>query len=670
MEKDQKERERIEHFSHEHSLVLNEEQSDESKEACCRACLEPLLGPIFSCAECEFHLHKKCAQAPLEITNSPFHCKQSALTLEAKGPFCDLCKDNRTMFYYCCSLCPVSLDIKCALLLHNIDQNFRELKYVAHEHPLTFIENPNDELKRADCYWCQKPLVDSFYACLDCRFYLHKKCAQLPTQLNHPWHRKHTLYIEDAYLVCKVCQREHWSLFYRCLPCKLDIDIECVLSKTWFIVEYKNHHEHSFTLLLRDLGDIFVCDACGTEANYVPYICSTCHIVIHEKCISLPRIIKTTRHHHCIMHNYFFQKKELEKKDCGICLSEVKAEYGSYNCLKQDCNYVAHVNCALDSEMYEIIDQVNDQDEESSENLATNSSITCVLERNEHGEATKIKHFSHEHDLILGNKLKEDDDRHCDGCMLSISTLFYYCSQCEFFLHKTCAELPRKKHHWFHRSLTTLNSVDFFRCNRCNRLCSGFFYKSGRANFCLRCARISHTLGLTSQGHMHSLFFDFKFSGKCNACGATCYDGAYKCKDCTFALDFACITLPQEIRHKCDKHFLKLTYLDENDDPEQHYCDICEKRRDPTHWFYHCEICDNSAHSRCVLGKYPFMRIKIGSTFPYDDHPHRHPLIFVKKIYETCSFCGKPFQGVALQCTDSTCNYVIHYDCWSWGRDM
>ncbi|EOY17081.1 Cysteine/Histidine-rich C1 domain family protein, putative [Theobroma cacao] len=315
------------------------------------------------------------------------------------------------MFVYACTSCNASFDIKCASLSHNMDENFRELKYLT-----------KDELKRAHCHRCQKPLVNSVYVRLACRFYLHKKCAQLPTQLFHPCHRKHLLYLASGYLLCKVCHMEHWNLFYLCFPCKFAIDIECLLSMPRCDIEC---NEHSFTQLLRD--EPFICDACGTEGNYVSYICSTCHIMIHKNCISLPRIIKTTRHHHCIIHNYFFQKRELEKLDCGICLREVQMKYGHYDCLKQDCNFVAHVKCAM--EKYVVIDEVNEQDEESSENVVTNSSITHVIEMNQREEATKIKHFLHEHDLTLGTKIKEDDDKLCDACMLSISTSFYYCSQ-------------------------------------------------------------------------------------------------------------------------------------------------------------------------------------------------------------------------------------------------
>ncbi|XVF54875.1 hypothetical protein PTKIN_Ptkin05aG0216100 [Pterospermum kingtungense] len=361
---------------------------------------------------------------------------------------------------------------------------------------------------------------------------------------------------------------------------------------------------------------------------------------------------------------------ELEDRNCGICLREVKAEYGSYNCLKQNCNFVVHVNCAIrNKDLYCVIDP-EDQIELANENSEIEeSSITCVMEKNECGDAVKIKHFSHEeHCLMLGNKINgddADDDKRCDGCMEFIikDSSFYYCLQCDFILHKSCTALPRRKYLWFRQSLATLKSSGLFYCNKCLRLCSGFYYDYGMyTTDCLRCARISHILRY--EGHEHPLFFDFDFRGECNACGAACLNGAFKCKDCTnFALDYACITLPQATRHKCDPHFLKLTFHDQSKDAEQDLCDICEEERDPNSWFYHCAVCDNSAHQKCALGKYPFIKPKIGTTLPWWCHGHRHPdLIFVRTFYDTCNECGGPCQDVAVRCKYPECNYIAHYN--------
>ena len=124
-------------------------------------------------------------------------------------------------------------------------------------------------------------------------------------------------------------------------------------------------------------------------------------------------------------------------------------------------------------------------------------------------------------------------------------------------------------------------------------------------------------LALQVKGNKHFLFYDFNFQGKCNGCGGsgTCR-GAFKCRDCSSAFDFACITLPETTRHKCDKHSLTLAFHEENDDPEQHCCHVCEQDRDPKLWFYHCAICDNAAHPKCILGELPFVKMGV-SVAPY-----------------------------------------------------
>ncbi|KAH1055344.1 hypothetical protein J1N35_033409 [Gossypium stocksii] len=251
-------------------------------------------------------------------------------------------------------------------------------------------------------------------------------------------------YITKGRRFCNLWQKKHFGVFYGCSLCHFNINLECALLRS--IVEYKSRHQHPFTLFWRQ--DSFICDACGTEGNYISYICSTCCTIVHKKYISLPRIIKFSRHDHCIFHKYFLETRELTKQDCKICFKEVRLERGSYSCVKQGCNYVVHVNCVLEHQkLYEVI-----EDEKQWEELyekSMQSSIIRVIEVNEAGEATKIQHFSHQHCLVLAYKMEEEIDRKCDGCMLSISALFYYCLECPFFLHKTCAELPRIKQHWF-----------------------------------------------------------------------------------------------------------------------------------------------------------------------------------------------------------------------------
>ncbi|KAK8293776.1 hypothetical protein V6Z12_D06G211700, partial [Gossypium hirsutum] len=628
------------------------EQSNEGLKAHCDGCGELLSAPCFTCIHCNYHLHKQCAEAPLHLYNHPPHSKQ--LDLMYHWVYCALCKEKRNMFFYNYYFCWFSIDIKCAQLSSSF--KFSQLsKHDIHQHPLTIIESPMaiDVLKRLNCCWCHEPLTDATFFCFDCpSFIIHKKCLdELPTKIDHLSHHIHPLFLNysDRNHFCNLCQTEHSGAFYGCSICHFNINLECALLKS--IVEDKSRHQHPLTLFWKQ--DSFICDACGTEGNYISYICSTYCTTVHKQCISLPRIIKFSRHAHCIFHKYFLQTQELTKQDCKICFKEVRLERGSYSCGKLGCNYVVHVNCVLQAgNLYEVI-----EDEKQCEELyekSMQSSIIRVIEVNEAGEATKIQHFSHQHCLVLADKMEEEIDRKCDGCMLPISNIFYYCSECPFFLHKTCAELPRIKQHWFRQSNATLNFDSLKNCEFCNQWLSGFFYKFEEIlDMCLRCAKVADII--ECEGHQHFLFFDFKYREKCNGCGNTCnWLGAFRCGKCRFVLDFGCLTLPHSALHKIDEHKLTLTY---HDDKEQSYCDISEQYRDPSLWYYSCSICDTSAHIECVLGQLPFL--KDGVTFPSRYyHNHHHDLKFFRKVegYPECSYCGKLCQEEILKCETSTCN--------------
>ncbi|TYH67935.1 hypothetical protein ES332_D06G224000v1 [Gossypium tomentosum] len=539
-------------FHEEHPLVLVAEQSNEGLKAHCNGCGELLSAPCFTCIHCNYHLHKQCAEVPLEIPNHPLHPKHSGVGLllrQRPNPSgywvygCALCKEKRNMFFYQCYWCYFSIDIKCAQLSSSF--KFSQLyKHDIHQHPLTFIESPMaiDVLKRLNCCWCHEPLTYAIYLCPDCpSFIIHKKCLdELPTKINHPSHHIHPLFLHysDRNHFCNLCQKEHSGAFYGCSLCHFNINLECALLRS--IIEEKRSHQHPFSLLWRQGS--FICDACDTEGNCISYICLKCYIVVHKECISLPRIIKFSRHAHYIFHKYFLQTQELTKQDCKICFNEVRLERGSYSCVKQGCNYVVHVNCVLeDEELYELIE--DEKQCEELEEKSMQSSIIRVIEVNEAGEAAKIEHLSHQHCLVLADKMEEEIDRKCDGCMLPISNIFYYCSECPFFLHKTCAELPRFKQHWFHHSNATLNFDSFKWCNFCRRSCSGFFYEiGGYLEICIRCAKVADII--ECEGHQHFLFFDFKYREKCNGCGIWCRRGAFRCGKCRFALDFGCLTLP------------------------------------------------------------------------------------------------------------------------------
>ncbi|GKU97513.1 hypothetical protein SLEP1_g10656 [Rubroshorea leprosula] len=182
---------------------------------------------------------------------------------------------------------------------------------------------------------------------------------------------------------------------------------------------------------------------------------------------------------------------------------------------------------------------------------------------------------------------------------------------------------------------------------------------------CIRCYEIPDTC--TVERHEHPLFFDHKYEGTCCGCGFKVM-GGFRCKDkkCKFAINYRCLVLPNKARYKYDdNHSLVLTSRDDHH-RSQCYCDICEEDRDPNHWFYHCADCDVSAHPNCVLWGSPY--VKLGKPFRYAGH-HQHPVSLVKIDFNPpkCNSCNKPCRDrLAIQCTESDCNYIVHWYCLSY----
>ncbi|KAK8978652.1 hypothetical protein V6N11_055638 [Hibiscus sabdariffa] len=206
--------------------------------------------------------------------------------------------------------------------------------------------------------------------------------------------------------------------------------------------------------------------------------------------------------------------------------------YGSYCCSASNCHYLAHVNCATDPAIWDGTIIPEDYDGSSMEALDESSSlITDVVEQVSIGEqmvASEIKHAYHDHNLTLTfSRGRIKDESQCDGCMRPISTPFYSCDQCQFFLHKLCAELPRAMRHPFHKHLLTLanshGDYDFSRCHACRHPYHGFGYKCNKSdcirdeiNFDIRCMLLSDTL--KHPNHEHSLYLVHNFAGDCSGC--------------------------------------------------------------------------------------------------------------------------------------------------------
>ncbi|GKV34585.1 hypothetical protein SLEP1_g42948 [Rubroshorea leprosula] len=408
---------KLNHFSHPHPLVLVEEQEMDwiSIIYNCSACQERVEGSSYNCSECDFCLHKSCAELPREI-NHPSHLYHPLILYEKRPMdcsysvwFCNSCRkvneSGEELFVYHCSSCDFDLDIRCALLINLISGDIPKLKHFSHQHSLFFLKKHYIEPQDQSCSACEEPISGPVYCCFDCSFFLHQKCFELPLEINHPSHRKHSVtllpnpppHLEKC--SCHLCTKAFKGFIYYCSLCEFGIKIKYTFSDK--VIKSENH-EHPFILVSRPFS--FFCDACGTDGEYcIPFVCTECDIAVHKDCISLPQKIKITRHEHPLSHIYFLEEYEGKNKVCKICWDEINMEYGSYRCLQ--CDYFVHVNCATEKMWWE---KEYDESQKSNEALEMLSdewaSISCVLKKEHRGEeviATEIQHFSHQHNLIL-----------------------------------------------------------------------------------------------------------------------------------------------------------------------------------------------------------------------------------------------------------------------------
>ncbi|OMO53324.1 C1-like protein [Corchorus olitorius] len=149
----------LQHFSHTHPLVFNEEPINEDEKAKCSGCGEVMLGPSFSCIACRFYLHQKCAEASSELAH-PFHHNHN-LNLLNNNPY-------KGLGFGACDFC-------------DKDYSFLKLgliyKFSDHPHPLTLTRKVYDYPNK--CHECFEPCLDAALECAEngCNYIRHWACV-------------------------------------------------------------------------------------------------------------------------------------------------------------------------------------------------------------------------------------------------------------------------------------------------------------------------------------------------------------------------------------------------------------------------------------------------------------------------------------------------------------
>ncbi|CAD5321344.1 unnamed protein product [Arabidopsis thaliana] len=137
-----------------------------------------------------------------------------------------------------------------------------------------------------------------------------------------------------------------------------------------------------------------------------------------------------------------------------------------------------------------------------------------------------VRHASHNHPLRVF-KARDEDEVVCSGCELDLTGQAFKCikSDCDYFLHKSCFELPRETSHKSHpdHPLTLLHSPPYsetYTCDACGEYGSGFTYNCSECQYDLHvgCAFIPETVEREDHEHPLTLLYNTPCKG--------CEDGA------------------------------------------------------------------------------------------------------------------------------------------------
>ncbi|KAJ9173356.1 hypothetical protein P3X46_016501 [Hevea brasiliensis] len=628
---------RFKYFLHRHDLE-HLEKEDVPKGVFCKGCNRHILGHAYSCSRCEFYLHPSCAELLQEI-NHFFH--QCVLTLKifSSSFTCNACYQARSGFAYVCETCRVNFDPECVHQLSTMksEDGDGRIEHFSHHHPLKDYE------AEALCHICGQLCSGPAWGCSQCNFYLHKYCMKiLPRRIKHWFHSCPLTFLTLPDYRCVVCLKTGSGLIFRCLKCRFELCVECCLMSV--IKSNRSskhpgeiqHFFHSCPLILK-ISSSFTCNGCLGHRSDFTYWCQHCDFYLDLMC-ARTFAIKSEGEEKKIQHfSHWHPLEPFEKMEdyevlCVVCGNP--SSDPTYCCSR--CKFYIHKSCmdTLPQKIQRFFHPCplillntphSYQCAACDENCLPGLTFCCgnchfqldtrcaLQPMIKYEGQEKIKHISHVHPLTLYPENNVHHEVCCKGCEKNCSILAYGCSNCNFYLHKSCAELPLEIMNSYHPAhpLILLNvgsqNLKKVKCNFCLKECGGFVFRCGECNFNLDvdCAFLKPTVEFMKHSHLLTVVDNIYGELECCACNRSCISSpAFRCLECDYNLHLVCGPLPVTIKHKChiDPLTLKDFYVEDEDDDDEFYCDACEERRDPKLCVYYCEIgCPMIVEVKCVL---------------------------------------------------------------------
>ncbi|KAE8731868.1 Pentatricopeptide repeat superfamily protein isoform 1 [Hibiscus syriacus] len=212
----------------------------------------------------------------------------------------------------------------------NLDRGgaMEEYKHSGHQHPLCLLnEMQISKLsEKAECWMCAEKASAPCFGREECHgFYLHKSCADAPSQIDHPFHCDHPLvllqtppYALNSY-ICDFCIKaeedfKSWDYIIchdkvneelgnnSCLDCKITLHVNCVTKyeSSYFVVYLGKEDEKSSESLkfidksVESITCVFQRNNAG-DAIEVKHIKHKHDLLLSDKIIE----VKHVWHHRC-----------------------------------------------------------------------------------------------------------------------------------------------------------------------------------------------------------------------------------------------------------------------------------------------------------------------------------------------------------------------------------
>ncbi|OWM66987.1 hypothetical protein CDL15_Pgr000439 [Punica granatum] len=536
------------------------------------------------------------------------------------------------------------------------------LQHPFHEHALIFQElSESFHLKCKICGFSVKG--GPAYHCIEyCEFFLHKSCAELPPEIQHPSHPQHPLVFSSCSsqrFRCYGCRNALRGKRYQCYDCEIHLHAGCAAAtlpppkeeeehKDEQKHKDKDHHEedmiehfahnHPLASFHVDAPNYIRCWACERRISGRVYGCRACIFVLHESCALAPREIMNHPFHP--QHPLTLLADLKCKIECDVC--QYKPPF-AYNC--NECDFFLDVKCAVS------IVHPPPRDHDQS--------------RSTDDRRDQIHHFSHPHQLTSFHTKPEFPAR-CDVCKEGISGDFYCCPYCLFLLHPSCAELTEEIVHPLHPDHPLIWQEGRLKCSFCPDYVDDFGFKCGECSFCLHLECALQTLSATKEEltlksellHKHpmrlqSLTGRPGYRSVCIVCSELAAEGLfYVCtNNCDLMIHKTCAELPRESEHPIHPQHPLLLSSEPLD--KSNTCFACLESCGG--FTYYCDYCKIQFHAHCAMRR------------PTLKHPrHEHSLSYFDKIgrelYRAqCNVCYDYCRIDFYRCVP--CNYNLHFSC-------